>query len=169
MAVVTSMPGNWPRESIDTMDTNREQFLPVPITGYQAELVQILTTPSPASTSSRTSDELFFNIETNNEAVSPSYLTFEPVVSSVSENEPIDWRRYDPPTELLQVQDDTPEEIRGLLQSSIERIQARHVEEEQKRAATARRQKPLNRAKRASMRPRKEVILDSQNLNFAIR
>lgn len=167
MALVTGMVGRWPEDLNDSINDSykyHEQSLPVPITGYQAELAQIFPSPSPASATSSTSntDELFFDVETSFEAMSHSYLTFEPVVSSVSGNEPIDWRRYDPPAELLQVQDDTSEEIRGILQSSIERIQARHVEEEEQRAATARRQKPLNRTKRASIKPRKDVRLESK-------
>lgn len=168
MALV-GMAGTWPRELSDAIDSNHEQFLPLPIAGYQAELAQIFASPAPSSATSRSSDGLFFDVETNLEAISPSYLTFEPVVSSVSENEPIDWRRYDPPAELLQVQDDTSEEIRGILQSSIERIQARHIEEEEQRAAAARRQKPLNRAKRASVKPRKDVRLGFKASRFRTR
>lgn len=170
MALVTRTGGRLPTDLNEAIDSNHEQFLPVPNIGYQAELAQISESPSPSSaTSTSTTNELFFDVETNFEAISPPYLAFDPVVSSVSENESIDWRRYDSPAELLQVQDDTSEEIRGMLQSSIERIQARHVEEEEQRAAAARRQKPLNRAKRASMKPRKDVGIVSQNLSSTTR
>ncbi|CAG8973948.1 hypothetical protein HYALB_00007477 [Hymenoscyphus albidus] len=51
-------------------------------------------------------------------------------------------------------------EIRGLLQTSIERIKARHAEEEERRAAAARLKKPLARANRVSMKPRRLSTID---------
>jgi hypothetical protein len=93
----------------------------------------------------------------NDEASSPSYLVFEPVVSTVSEKEPMDWRRYEPPKELLNSQDDTSEVVRGILEPSIARIRARHVEEEGRQVANARRERPLSRVGRASVKPRREV------------
>ncbi|KAE9373022.1 hypothetical protein N431DRAFT_465334 [Stipitochalara longipes BDJ] len=118
-----------------------------------------------SSTSSTTSDdELFFDCTTPNpdrteEASSPSYLVFEPVVSTVSEQEPTDWRRYEPPSELLIPQDETSEVIRGLLKPSITRIQARHVEEEERRITHARRERPISRVGRASGKPRRESLM----------
>ncbi|KAG9232669.1 hypothetical protein BJ875DRAFT_466149 [Amylocarpus encephaloides] len=104
-------------------------------------------------------DELFFNVGNNNEAASPSYLIFEPVVSSVSNTSTVDWKRYEPPQELLISGDDTPLALRGLLAESVERIKVRHREEEEQRAAAARRGKPLRRGVRASVKPKHEPVM----------
>ncbi|CAG8953693.1 hypothetical protein HYFRA_00006582 [Hymenoscyphus fraxineus] len=160
MAVVASMSSNWPRGSNDSKDLNHEHHLSPTLPGYQAELTRAFGTLSPSSANFRSSCQSNSSVETDKEVVLPSYLSFEPVVSSVSENEHIDWRRYDPPAELHHMQDDTSEEIRGLLQTSIERIKARHAEEEERRTAAARLKKPLARANRVSMKPRRPSAID---------
>jgi hypothetical protein len=116
---------------------------------------------------SNSTDELFFDCPTPNsdrtdEASSPSYLVFTPVVSTVSEREPTDWRRYEPPNELLNPQDDTSDVVRGVLEPSIARIRSRHVEEEDRRAANARRERPLARVGRASVKPSRGVRCSSR-------
>jgi hypothetical protein len=122
------------------------------------------TTPYPTSPS--IPDELFFDWplrsqppnQVNDEASrSTSYLIFEPVVEEESNFENTDWRRYDPPQELLRSQDGTSKDLERLLAPSIERIQARHREEEGRRAAASRIERPLARAGRASFKPRRQV------------
>lgn len=105
---------------------------------------------------SSTRDELFFSVEPSHGPI-PSYLLFEPVVSSVAYNRPIDWRRYDPPGELLRVQGETSRELKHIVTTSIKRLQARRVEEIQGRAATARPERPLTRGRRVSVKPQAKV------------
>lgn len=162
MTAVATMPGNWPRELHD--DVNMSNAIPYPRLNTQLgeSSLQVPRITSAASSSRDSGDELFFdcrmpNSEQNEETSSPPYLIFEPVVSTVSDKEPTDWRRYEPPTELLNSQDDTPETIRGILEPSIARIRTRHAEEEDRRAASARRERPLARAGRASVKPRRDV------------
>jgi len=154
MAMVASMPGPWPRDSFETVD---ELYLPVPPASSPTEAFPEfhLADVNQASSSSR--DELFFSVEQNHEAVSPSYLVFEPVVSSVIDNKPVDWRRYDPPGELLKFQDDTSEDIKNLLKPSIEIIQARHAEEIEGHVAAARQDRPLTRGRKVSIKPQRIV------------
>jgi hypothetical protein len=111
-------------------------------------------------------DELFFDLPSPSQApvqindeerTSTPYLIFEPVVEEESSVENIDWRRYDPPQELLRSQDGTSYELESLLECSIERIQARHVDEDQRRAAASRIERPLARAGRVSGKPRRQV------------
>ncbi len=60
---------------------------------------------SSASSSRHSADELFFDCPSRSASASgsaletsvPSYLVFEPVVESFSDNEPVDWRRFEPP------------------------------------------------------------------------
>jgi hypothetical protein len=121
-------------------------------------------TPCPASQNS--ADELFFGclstsqVSTTDhveERTSTSYLIFEPVVEEDSNIENTDWRRYDPPPELLRSQEGISHELEGLLAPSIERIRAQHIQEEERRAASSRMERPLARAGRASVRPRRQV------------
>ena len=114
------------------------------------------------SSSNDSDNEIYFDFQApnanQNEEPSPSaYLAFEPVVSAVEEREPTDWRRYEPPSELLIAQDDTSEVIRSLLEPSIARIKATHVEEDERRASSARPDKPLTRSGRSSAKPRRPV------------
>jgi hypothetical protein len=164
MTTIASMPGNWPREFHDDINTSMMSTLsPYPQLHTQLgqpslQVPRIVTSAS----SSNSPDELFHDctapsLDQNDEASSPSYLVFEPVVSTVSEQEPTDWRRYDPPNELLNSHDDTSDIVRGLLEPSIARIRARHVEEEERRVANLRRERPLSRVGRASVKPRREV------------
>jgi hypothetical protein len=154
MAILANIPGRWPLP--DSVDVPDEPHLPSPASYPTEAFPQLhLADMNQASSSSR--DELFFSVEQNNEASSPSYLIFEPVVSSVADNEPIDWRRYDPPGELLKFQDDTSEDIRSLLTPSIERLQAGHAEEIESRAAAARQERPLTRGRKVSVKPQRNV------------
>jgi hypothetical protein len=162
MAAIATMPGNWPREFHD--DFNMSNTVPYPRLNTQLgeSSLQLPRNVSAVSSSRDSANELFFDCQTpnpdqNNEANSPSYLIFEPVVSTVSDQEPTDWRRYEPPNELLNSQDDTSEGIRGILEPSIARIRERHAEEEERRAANARRERPLARTGRASVKPRRDV------------
>jgi hypothetical protein len=149
------MPGRWPNHSREEVTVADEPSTipssPLPRTPQQ----QVQIGMDQLSTNDR--DELFFSMERNSEATSPSYLLFEPVVSSVADNEPIDWGRYDPPRELLKFQDDTSEDLRNLLAPSIERLQARHAEEIETREATARPERPLTRGRRVSVKPQINV------------
>lgn len=166
ITTIASMPGNWPREFHDDMNTSmmptttRYPRLNTQLGQSSLQVPRIIS--SASASSSNSVDDLFFdrsspNPDQNDEASSSSYLVFEPVVSTVSEQEPTDWRRYEPPNELLNPQEDSSEVVRGLLQQSIARIRARHVEEEERRIANARRERPLARVGRASVKPRREV------------
>jgi len=117
--------------------------------------------PSP-----NTADELFFDYPltsqvstaTQNEGSAPtSYLIFEPVVEEEFTIEDTDWRRYDPPQEQLRTQEGISHDLSSIIVPSIERIQARHVEEERRRAEASRIERPLARAGRASVKPRRQV------------
>lgn len=169
MASLANIPGRWPRKSLD-VDLAIERFetyYPVVDTHSTEPFPQIQTNMSQLPTN--TPDELFFSVEQNNEATSPSYLLFEPVLSSVSDNESIDWRRYSPPGELMNSQDDTSEEVKELLASSIAALQARHIEEIERHSATSRRERPLSRSRRASVKPEINVdfYLTIDTLNHA--
>jgi hypothetical protein len=102
------MPGDWPREVQDDMSiAMMSTRSPLPRINTQMGLPSLQVPRIVSSAASSTSeDELFFEVTPPNpdrtdEASSPSYLVFEPVVSTVSEQEPTDWRRYDPPKELV--------------------------------------------------------------------
>jgi hypothetical protein len=167
MAATIQMPGNWPLENSFEIDPNHELFLPIsPVSPMSS-----ITPPYPIErehhvpvarlqpTQKTTSNavDMAPASEPNSKMHSPSYLAFEPVVKSVTENMLIDWKRYEPPQELLNHPDDTSEEIRRILQSSIDTLQARHLEEEREREASARIAKPLGRSRRVSGRPKVEV------------
>ena len=166
MTTVASMPGHWPREFHDNM--NMSNSLPYHRLNTQLGRSSLQVPRIVSSASSSTSrDELFFdcpapNSNNDDEASSPSYLVFTPVVSTVSEQEPTDWRRYEPPTELMDSQDNVSEVVRGILEPSITRLRARHIEEEERRAANARRERPLARVGRASVKPKREVTSSSR-------
>jgi hypothetical protein len=169
MRAIPTMPGNWPLREEAEVDYPRIN------TQLADSMVHVLTSHSATSaTSSRSSnDELFFDtpgpssgIYRNGESSTLSYLIFEPVVESVSRDEPIDWRRYEPPQELLHAPDGISEEIRRILDSSIERIKAHHEEEEQQRIAHAKRERPLARTGRASVKPpKREVAIPKPGLS----
>ena len=121
---------------------------------------------TPYSTSPSIPDELYFDwplrsqppTQANEEATSStSYLIFEPVVEAEASVENTDWRRYDPPQELLRSQDGASRDLQRILAPSVERIQARHREEEERRAAASRTERPLARAGRAHLKPRRQV------------
>jgi hypothetical protein len=166
MTAVANMPGRWPRESRDNEGDIIDSLNGPQMNTQIGELSLQLPTMS-STTSSRTSrDELFFDcpsptqvpsVNQNGESSSPSYLIFEPVVESVSEDEATDWWRYEPPRELLDIQDGPSTDIRGLIEPSIERIRARRVEEEERRTSAARHERPIARVGRASVKPRREV------------
>jgi hypothetical protein len=166
ITTVTSMPGHWPREFHDDMNMSNSLSYPRLNTQLGRSSLQVPRIVSSASSSS-SADELFFdcpapNSSNDDEASSPSYLVFTPVVSTVSEQEPTDWRRYEPPTELMDSQDNVSEVVRGILEPSITRLRARHIEEEERRAANARRERPLARVGRASVKPKREVTSSSR-------
>ncbi len=126
----------------------------------------------PILLSAQNGDELFFNcprsspniqltLDEAGESSSTPYVLFEPVVESFSEQEPTDWRRYDPPNELLQFQGSPSEtrydEIKRVVSGSIARIRARHLEVENRRRAAARPERPLSRSEKVSVKPRRGV------------
>ncbi|KAG4429090.1 hypothetical protein IFR05_015429 [Cadophora sp. M221] len=156
MMAATRMPGKWPTESREEPPINLRLN-----TNFSQGFLQIPNTAS-ASSSRDSRDELFFDCRQNTAATNPteeafpSYLAFEPVVESVASDEHVDWRRYDPPRELLDFQEATSPTIRELLPGSIQRLRARHEEEERSRAAAARRERPIARVGRASVKPRRE-------------
>jgi hypothetical protein len=165
MTAVANMPGRWPRESRDNEVEITDGLNGSRMNTQMGELS--LQVPTMSSTISRTNqDELFFDcpsptqipsVDQNGESSAPSYLIFDPVVESVSEDEPTDWWRYEPPRELLDIQDGTSNDIRGLLEPSIERIRTRRAEEEERRRSAARHERPIARVGRASVKPRREV------------
>jgi hypothetical protein len=120
-------------------------------------------------------DELFLDWPLQNEpevqriddeTASSYYLAFEPVVQTDFDVESVDWRRYNVPAELLRSQEGISNELNRILAPSIERIQARHQEEEERRAATSRIERPLARAGRASVKPRRQVETSRPKLGF---
>ncbi len=159
MQTIERMPGNWPLldSRVDYPNELRVN------TNLGQGLLQIPTMASTSSSSRSSQDELFFDcrpsstVSDSDEEPFPSYLVFEPVVESVASDEPTDWRRYEPPRELLHLQDGNSTDIQELLPRSIERIQARHAEEEERRIAAARRERPIARVGRASIKPRREL------------
>lgn len=165
MAAVATMPGNWPLR--DEADTEIEMVYPRFEIQTGRSSLQVPTSPSMISSSSSRSsaDELSFDtmtpngtIDGNEESSMPLYLIFEPVVESVLSQETVDWRRYVPPAELLRAQEGTSEQIRRLLEPPIERIRARHAEEDARRVAQARRKRPLHRSGRAPIKPPKREV-----------
>ncbi|KAG0648096.1 E3 ubiquitin-ligase ARIH2 [Hyphodiscus hymeniophilus] len=121
-------------------------------------------TPYPVSPT--TTDELFFDCQTTSqslitardeETIPTSYLVFEPVIEADTNIENTDWRRYEPPAELLGSREGTSQELENILRPSIERIQARRMEEEDIQAAASRIERPLARAGRVSVKPRRQI------------
>jgi hypothetical protein len=163
MTSVPNMPGRWPTES-----RGGQNELLYPRIDTQVGELSLQVPNSHSAASSRSSnDELFFEcptptpspgVERNGESSMPSYLVFEPVVESVVREEPTNWKRYEPPQELLHLQEDTSEEIRQILGPSVERVKARYAEEEQRRITEARRERPLARTGRASVKPPKREV-----------
>ncbi|KAK0103259.1 hypothetical protein ONS95_005293 [Cadophora gregata] len=170
MMTATRMPGNWPIENRQEVSVRGGLRLN---TDFSQGLLQVPTMASASPSSSNSRDELFFecrpiaaSTDSSEEALA-SYLAFEPVVESVANDEHIDWRRYEPPRELLESQEGTSPTLRDLLPVSIERLRARHEEEEERRAASARRERPIARVGRASVKPRRdrESLNSSQSLD----
>jgi hypothetical protein len=166
MTAVANMPGRWPKESQDNEGDIIDSLSGPRINTQMGELSLQIPAMSSTTSSQTSRDELFFDCPSpaqvpplgqNGESSSPSYLIFEPVVESVSEDEPTDWWRYEPPRELLDIQDGTSTDIQGLIEPSIERIRARRVEEEERRISAARHERPIARVGRASVKPRREV------------
>jgi hypothetical protein len=165
--MTATIPGLWPSDSSDGNETIIDMYT----TGSSTPLGEVpqRNWGSPRSTelleypTARSSgDELFFdcptshqalNMDHNSETSSSPYLMIEPPITDESAIQERDWRRYEPPRELLQSQDITSNEIQSILVPSIERLQAQHIAEEEERAAVARPNRPLARAGRASIRP----------------
>ncbi len=160
MTMVATMPGRWPPP--DEGGRDQEEHFP-PLRTQLFLQIPAATSSTPSRDSGEellldiTSPHHSSGVEQNSTAGMPSYLIFDPVVESVSENEPIDWRRYDPPGELFNAQEETSDDLRAILGASIERIKTRHIEDEEERAAAARRERPLARVGRASVKPKREV------------
>lgn len=120
-------------------------------------------TSSPSTTSPQLSDNDIDHeckASTSNTAQSANgklgmatYLAYEPVVESAARQTWTDFRRYDPPAELLHIPDITLEEIKAVIKPSIKRIKARQTEEQDVRIAQARAPRPLARGRRASVKP----------------
>lgn len=163
MTMTMVIPGNWPQSGDEVVVNDQPSFLQLN-TKHEASSLQVPSTISSTSSHGR-GEELFFDIPSpstsgdslSNEENSPSYLIFEPVIESVSADGPTDWKRYEPPKELLETQEGTPEDVRTVLVASIERIQARHVQEEEIRISAAREERPLGRKGKASVKPKREV------------
>lgn len=163
MAAVERMPDNWPLENNERSSMNDRLDVPRINTNFGQLSIQIPTLSS-ASSSRNSRDELFFDCnqlsatsEVDENAMQ-LYLAFEPVVDSVSSEELIDLRRYEHPKELLEVTAGTCIEIQDLLRRSIERIGLRHEEEERAQIAAARRERPIARVGRASVKPQRKHI-----------
>jgi len=153
MTILASMPGRWPNHSREEVVGDEPHPNPSSQSLDAPQQTQIAMSQPP----SNDRDDIFRGLEQNSEASSVPYLLFEPVVSSVADNESIDWRRYDHPAELLKFQDDTSEDLRNLLAPSIERLKARHAEEIERHGATTRRERPLTRGRRVSVKPQINV------------
>ncbi|TVY71552.1 hypothetical protein LSUE1_G007603 [Lachnellula suecica] len=154
MTLMTTLPGRWPREEL--ANVNEPSSVVPSYPPPQSSRPTPTTMGQPLSTAA-SREEPLVSAEQNSEATSLSYLAFEPVVSSVANSHSIDWRRYDYPGELLRLQDCTSDEIKTILTTSIERLRARHVEEVERLAAAARRERPLTRGRRVSVKPSKDV------------
>ncbi|CZT45768.1 uncharacterized protein RSE6_06111 [Rhynchosporium secalis] len=164
MMTATRITGNWPLEDRPWPLEDREEASDTNLR-LNTNLPQgFLQPPNMASASSTrgSRDELFFDCglttgtTDQSEEAFASYLAFEPVVESVSRDAPVDWRRYEPPPELLTFQESTSPILRSMLPVAIERLRTRHEEEELRRAAAARRERPISRVGRASVKPRRD-------------
>lgn len=163
MTELMDLPGRWPGES---REVSSEHLYPR-INTHVGGLSLLVPISHSAASSSGSNDELFFESPTpspspgvgrNGESSMPSYLIFEPVVESVEAEERIDWRRYEPPQELLHLGENTSDEIRRILEPSIQNIKDRYAEEEVRRMAQARRERPVARTGRASVKPPKREV-----------
>lgn len=163
MTELIDLPGRWPGESRGESRGESSELL------YPRINTQVggSSTNHSAASSSGSNDELFFEcptpspspgIERNGESSMLSYLIFEPVVESVEREKRIDWRRYEPPRELLHLGENTSDEIQRIMEPSIQNIKARYAEEETRRMAQARRERPVARAGRASVKPLKREV-----------
>ncbi|CZR65838.1 uncharacterized protein PAC_15738 [Phialocephala subalpina] len=151
-AAVTMMPGGWPRPSVE--DERHDNQLRVPRINTQMRQPTLRVPYSATPSSSRSNDELFFDTPQSSSigiTRTPSFLAFEPVVESVDRDQDVDWKQYEPPTELSRVQEGTSEELRGLIPRSIERVRTQLVEENERQAEAARERRPLARTRRASV------------------
>lgn len=163
--MISSMPGGWPRTSMEQEQVVSRLQVPRINTQIRQPSRRAPSPPSASSSSSRSGDELFFEApqsmtsSTTSEISTPSHLVFEPVVESVESDNSVDWWRYGPPSELFRVQEGTSEELRGVIPRSVERLRTQQAEEEERRAATAREVRPLARRPRKPVptRPRRNV------------
>ncbi|KAE8445945.1 hypothetical protein EG329_012724 [Mollisiaceae sp. DMI_Dod_QoI] len=157
--MVSSMPGDWPRTP--GPDENVEDQLRIPNINTQMRQASLRVPSSASASSSRGNDELFFDTPLSTPAevqiTTPTYLVFEPNVESVERNEEVDWRRFEPPSELFRVQEGTSDELQGLIPRSIERLRTQHAEEYERRAAAARENRPLTRTTRTINKPRRNL------------
>lgn len=166
------MPGDWPLVNRDEVSMSGGLRLH---TNFSQGFLQTPTMASASPSSSNSRGELFFDCgpaaastEPSEEAFA-SYLAFEPVVESVASDDHVDWRRYEPPRELLQSQEASSPTIRDILPVPLERLRARHEEEERRRAASARRERPIARVGRASVKPRRDrEVSNDTNLSDQI-
>jgi len=128
------MPGVWPQNDIYEEDGALHNELSFHAGGDHDEIEQ----GSPLQ-SRQIPQELFFDCPTSpartppsrsEEVGLPSYLHFETDTFRDSEPREMDWRHSEPPRELLNCQAGSSREIKEILKSSIERLQARHNEEQ---------------------------------------
>lgn len=152
MALVSQIPSNRCVPSSFEIDLDHELFLlafpmsspkHLDTTAQLSNQQNILESPSNANGVSRTA--------------SRSLVVDEQAVTGVAETGPADWRRYDPPRELLDHPEGTSEAVIELSQVSIATLQERNREEDRIREAAARRAKPLGRSRRVSGRPKIHV------------
>lgn len=158
-AAIARVPSGWPRTSVE--DERRGNQLRVPRINTQMRQPS-LQEPHTSASSSQGNDELFFDTPQSssfefNITRTPSFLVVEPLVETVERYEEIDWRRYEPPAELSRIQEGTSEELRGLIPRSIERLRTQHAEGGVSWDANIQARRPLTRARRASLRPRRIV------------
>ncbi|TAQ86100.1 hypothetical protein B7494_g5576 [Chlorociboria aeruginascens] len=140
-----AMPGQWPLDPGATASLMIFLSPTADVLGRNSTLEPI----TPPSSSGSSQNEMFSSTSNRSSTSSrdseigvPSSLTVEHIGSEMSTLQP-DWRRFEPPKELLNRREVTSPEIRNLLAPSIERIKTRYEADEERRAAAARGDWPL--------------------------
>jgi hypothetical protein len=162
MATTASMLGSWSWDAVTAIDSVHDAYRPVSSTRSTNFSKKMLPTPDAASSwttasSSNPDGEQSVTLNRNSKTRSTNHLAFKAMTANMSDPTAVNWKRYDPPAELINHPDDTSEEIQELLKSSIDALQARHLEESRELEAAARASKPLGRSRRVSGRPKVEV------------
>ena len=151
------MPGNWPQYGTYNTDENMVDEMHLQ-SGREFETQRRVPLLSQINSSP---EERFFDCATSRHSSPPSqvedsgissYLLLESGSSGASEMEGTDWRLQVPPRELLDCQPGSSREIKDILQGSIERIQARIIEADEKERKAVRPEGSLTEIRTAAVR-----------------